>query len=434
MRDKQIQRVREGYVGMDAETMLAVAKAIANATTGVKNLGDGDRVGAAASFTAAAQNVLQELVKAWGTETAKSMLKVKPTLVLENAIAMTGLVELVNGWSVPEKGSVLNDASKLNFQLALEKLKTAMPDPQHWSGKAALGYGHVNKEIQACVQEVIAADAQLQVWMQAQSEQVLYTRRAFSYTKTGLVACLPVAWGIYLYTFSSLASNPFTAAMALNGALTATRVFQYGVSVGALGTLIGFASDHMITVSSMSQFDAVAGKYDAARSRLFIPETAPPLQAAPTSTGTTVRSFGSPSGAGGNFPATSSRPYPVAGSKPYPVAGRTGSYVAGPTNEPVHAPATPDPRPEPNTPATPSQPATPFTPAATPAASAMAQPAGQGSQGAGRGVQKKATTEESAPGDDAVGAAAAVGAEGAERAPIEAAAVRPEQPSTRSTP
>jgi hypothetical protein len=430
LRHKQIQRLREGYVGMDAETTLAVAKAIANATTGVKNLGDGDRVGAAASFTAAAQNVLQELVKAWGTETAKSMLKLKPTLVLENAIAMTGLVELINGWSVPEKGSVLKDASKLNFQLALEKLKTAMPDSQHWSGKAALGYGHLNSEIQACVLEVMAADAELQEWMLAQSGQVLYTRQAFSYTKTGLVACLPVAWGIYLYMFSTMMSNPITVPLAQNTALTATRIFQYGVSIGALGTLIGFASNHMVQVSSMSKFDSVTAKYDAAHKKLFIPDTTAPQLAAPTSTGSTAPVFRSPTGTG-NFPVTSSRSYPVAGSKPYPVAGIQRGQGDTSAKEPVHAqaPTTSERSFESETPAAP-----PTTTGMSGAASLL-QSAGQGSQSVGQAIQgavsqasnalkqppvegKKATAE------DPAGAGAAVGADGAERAPIDAASPR----------
>jgi hypothetical protein len=382
---------------------------------------DNDVAGMSANTGAIFQLVLQESLKEFGSDAVKGMLDQKPTAYLENAIAMMVLLEMLNGIGKPDKGTVLTDTARPNFDAALANLKLASPDELHWSGKAALAYGELNRKIQECVQAVQSADKQLQGYVKTEAELVFNVRQQFGYTKLGLVGCIPVAWAIYAYNFSCLAAEAWIIPGGLPAchfaALEITKKFQIGVIVAALGALateVGFHVDNVASnVAAMRA--AVPGQYDAAREKVPLPNATAHRQAVPATSGTSsVPAFRSPSGSGGNISVTSPRPYPVA------------------TGQEGHADSTKESgRPEaPPTPSAPVTPAATSTQAFTAPAFAQAanttvsQPTNPPKQTAAAG--RHAAAEESAPGTDVEDAGAAVGAGGAERAPIDVVAVSPE--------
>ncbi len=90
----------------------------------------------------------------------------------------------------------------------------------------------------------------------------------------------------------------------------------------AFGALVVEWSMHKDNVAENAvAIGAVRGQYDDAKAKVPLANPTSPRAAAPATGGTKAPTFRSPSGAGANFSASSSRSYPVAGAKPYPVAG-----------------------------------------------------------------------------------------------------------------
>jgi hypothetical protein len=390
---------------------------------------DGDVVGGSASLIAALQGFAQEALKAWGKASVQAMFTQKPTVFLENIIALVTCLELLNGWGNPDKGGVLSDtdkdghgvgASSLNFKLALAELALAIPKEEQWSGPAAEKYVDLNKKMQQCVKAVMAADQRMQSYIDKQARLVLSVRQQFTYTKSTLVLCIFWAW--YKW-YSNPTPIPY---MAMTVGQADSLAFQYKVSALALTAIVGEVTAHCIKVSMNTgeMQREVPQLYDAARTNAAIPTTStPPRIAVPTTSGTTVSQFPTLSGAAGNISVTSSRPYPVASAK-----GGSGSISINSTKEPV----------QPEAPATPAASSTSFTPAATSTTAFTAPPVAQAPQTAksstdvsqprspvkqAAALDEKVTAPGPVPGANVEGAGEAVGAEGTERAPIEVAAI-----------
>jgi hypothetical protein len=408
----------------DAGTFGALLKAILGATTAWKNSGDGDIAGTSASSVAAFQTLLQEALKEWGTANMKDMLKRKPTAYLENAIALVSVLELVNGFGSPDKAAVLSDIAKPNFEAALANLRLAVPDELRWSGPAALAYAELNNKVQQCVQAVQAADVQFQDYVKTQAGLVLSVRQRFTYTKTALVAAIPIAWTVYLCNYTALLAQPenwfiWGEQIAHEEAMAITNKFQATVILTALGNLGYWTYDHVhqVGLNATKMQNSVPGQYDAAKKMAPLANTTVRRSAVTTTAGTsTVSAFPTLSRAGSNISGTSARPYPVAGARPYPVAGASGDYrVAS-----VQDRAQPEAR---------ATAAIPFTPAATspPGFTAPAVPQATHSTKPATAPSENAAATESAPATNVETIGTAVGAEGAERAPIEVAAGSPQR-------
>ena len=389
---------------------------------------DGDIAGMSVNVGSIFQLLLQESLKEFGSESFKELLDQKPTAYLENAVAVVTLLEMINGFGKPDKGTVLTDAAKPNFDAALANLQLAAPDELRWSGKAALAFEELNLRIQECVKAVQSADKDLQGYVKAEAELVFNVRQQFGYTKAALAACIPVAWGIYAYALAAASAEnvlwipPLTPQII---ALQTTKRWQIAfivASLTALGVEVGIHIDNVASNAAAMQA-AVPGQYDAARVKLPMPNlsnaTSSRHAVSTASGGSTVSAFRTPSGAGGSISG--------AASARHSLAAGPGGYGEVSTE-----------RVQPEAPATLSSPATPtamsapaFTPPAVPqpVQTAVSQPTSHRRDSVAAG--EHATAEESAPGVNVAGAAA--GAEGAVRAPIDVTAAAAEQAQDAST-
>ncbi|MEE3064363.1 MAG: EspA/EspE family type VII secretion system effector [Actinomycetota bacterium] len=423
----------------DAAMAAAVLRVIINVTTAYKSSEDNDPAGSAAAGFATFQTVMTEVGRQWAKGELKAFLDKKPTVLLENGIALVSALEFVNGWSTPERASTLN-TSRAFFDSAISKLELAAPDKNRWHGKAAMAYGVTNDRLKDAVRAAMEADKALQNWAKSQSEMVMGIRSQFSYTRTGLTACLFVAYAVYSYVLAqTLAASsvifPISAALAQEAALSATRTFQKGAVGAALIALVAEASYHMAEIHSTTDAweSDVQAKYDAALKMVPIFSDTAPQTVAPTTRATTMPTFHSPRSGEVPVPSSVSSPAPDR-LRGYPVAGGKGGYGGDVTKKPSHAQAPTAP----SAPDAPAQPATPvMTPAAMSAAGNVVQQVGQGLQGAAsqatNAFKQTATPGTKAPdnelthGEKVDGAGAAVGAEGATRAPVDAA-VDPQHP------
>ncbi|MEE6138567.1 EspA/EspE family type VII secretion system effector [Mycobacterium sp. 050128] len=381
---------------------------------------DGDIAGMTISVGTTFQLVLQEGLKALPGDSIKDMLELKPTIYLENAVALVSLLEWFNGFGKPDKGTVLADAAKPNFDAALANLKLAAPDDLRWSGKASLAYGQLIHELQECIKAVQSVDKDLQGYVKSEAELVFNVRQQFAYTKAALAACIPVAWAIYFYALAAASAEnvlwipPLTPQII---ALQTTKRWQIAFIVAALGALGVETGIHIDNVASnaAAMQAAVPAKYDAARAKLTVPNLSNAAGArhavSAAGGGSTAPDFRTPSGAG--ISDTASERHAVA----------TGARDRGdvPTTE----------RAQPEAPAAlSSQDASTATsaPAVTspaisrPAPVAASQPTSHRKETA---AGEQATTDEYTPGVIAAGAGA--GADGAERAPVDVAAGTAEQ-------
>lgn len=383
---------------------------------------DGDIANMSISVGAAFQLVLQEGLKALPGDSIKDMLELKPTLYLENAVALVSLLEWFNGFGKPDKGTVLTDAAKPNFDAALANLKLAAPDELRWSGKASLAYGHLIHELQECIKAVQSVDKDLQGYVKSEAELVFNVRQQFGYTKAALAACIPVAWAIYAYALVAASAEnvlwipPLTPQII---ALQTTKRWQIAFIVAALGALGAETGIHIDKVASnaAAMQAAVPAKYDAARGALTMPYPANALQAVSAASGGSIApDFRRPSAAGATISGAPSGRHAVAiGTRP------RGDLPAGehalseaPAAVPSRAAATATPAPA-------------FTPpvVSQPAPTAVSQPARHRKETGA--AAERAVGGESAPGVEVADFGAAAGAAGAERAPIDVAADTGEQ-------
>ncbi|SOX53768.1 hypothetical protein MAAFP003_2443 [Mycobacterium ahvazicum] len=386
---------------------------------------DGDIAGMSISIGTTFQLVLQEGLKALPGDGIKDMLELKPTLYLENAVALVSLLEWFNGFGKPDKGTVLSDAAKPNFDAALANLKLAAPDDLHWSGKASLAYGQLIHELQECIKAVQSTDKDLQGYLKSEAELVFNVRQQFGYTKAALAACIPVAWAIYFYALAAASAEnvlwipPLTPQII---ALQTTKRWQIAFIVAALGALGVETGIHIDKVASnaAAMQAAVPAKYDAARGALTMPNpsnAAGAHQAVSAAGGGSIApGFRTPSAVGGTASGAPSGRHAVA----------TGTRARG--DLPAREHAQPEaPGAVPSEAAATAPPAPAFTSPAVshPVPTAVSQPARHRKEtGAAAG---QATGGESAPGVEVADVGAAAGAAGAERAPIDVESVTAEQ-------
>jgi hypothetical protein len=407
--------------------ILGFLKACASGVAAYKGSLDNDNTAVATNTAAAFQTLATGLLKDLTSESWKNIIKASPTDPLEYAIAILSALECINGFGNPDKGAVLKDTAKSNFETAFAYLKLATPDPLHWSGAASTAYGALITKAQECVRALQAADSDLAGYVKNQANLVLSVRQKYTYTKAGLLGCIPIVWAVYAKALAYYTTEFwYEPELAETAAKTFTIKFQLGLIGAAFTELTGFTLYYVfeeLPANTSAMRGKVLSQYDAARGLVPLPHATAAPQAVPTTPGSTVSAFPTLSGAGGNISVTSSRPYPVAGSE-----GGYGDSTTehGSGDAPVTEPGQPE---APATPSTAATPSTPFTPAATSTPAFTAPTVSQTTQPTKPATApgERATANESAPGADVERAGAAESAGGAERAPIEVAAGSPEQ-------
>jgi hypothetical protein len=428
---------------------IAIAKFCASTPSVYKSGAvDNDIQAMSANIATAAVGLIQATIAEWGGDIGKTIgsellgelqdvVNAKPTTWLDGAIIAVSALECINGFGNPDKAPFLTGVAAERFDNVLSELELAYPDELRWSGEGAQAYGELNRKIQQCVEKVQATDRELQGYVKKQAEAVLEIRRQFLWTKTALNGFIPIAWAVYARAYvknlalapakTGLVAGSFAAMVwAKAEALKETKTFQKRVIAGEFTALMFELMNYIykeVAGNVTAMRNSVPAHYDDAKKMVSLPQSTAPRQAVPTTTRTSADSaFPTLSGAGGGASRAPSRPYPVAGG--------AGVRADVSTTEPV----LPKPRPTSDGPAAPSG---PVTPAAASAAAFTAPSVAQGTQTTRAAVDpaqpmdprkptaapgERVTARESVPGASVEGAVAAMDAEAAERAPIEAAA------------
>jgi uncharacterized protein YukE len=416
--------------------MIQLVKFCGATLSGYKSYVDEDYVGVGANIAIGLQTLVQQGLQDLGTETMKDILGTRPTLPLDFAIGLLTALDYINGMSKPDTApSITDGGAKPNFDAAIAHLKSALPERAQWSGKAADEYQTLIQNMQACLEGVQAADKDLHDAVKRQADMVMKVRWAFHITKVGLVAMYAPAWAIYASVFLSTAAAGGNVEAAQLAATAATRKFQFVCIGTALTAETVSALTHMqcVTANATEMMATVVPKYAEAKGKVQVPtpkalRTAAPSTPAPITVGA--------------FPKL-----PGAGAAAYPVAGAAGDSRRGAaaTQEPAHAQAprasgasdslgeppltTPEPAPT-----AAAMPAFTMATQAAKLAKSAAEPINQlvdKVTGAAKEAAAKDTHRDvapKAPKPDGAGAGAAVGAEGAERAPVDGSTTR--EPAT----
>lgn len=163
--------------------------------------GDWASLGAAAStivgkglIYAAKQNAT--LKKAVDTVGKKALPT--PTAIVDAAALAVTVVDLLNGFGTPNSGSAVSTATD-KFNLFLKDLDPGcIPDPRDWSGTAATAYiGQVN-ELKGYVEQMKALDQTLKGHLSSQAAQVKQAHLCCTVNVAVLTAAAGIALALYL--------------------------------------------------------------------------------------------------------------------------------------------------------------------------------------------------------------------------------------------
>ncbi len=366
-----------------------------------------------------------------GTAGAKQFAK--GLSIIAWTITIVDLMELTIGFGPPTEGADLKAGSQ-QFSALAAQLTSALPKNESWEGSASDAYADLDTALQNLAQSMAALDSQLASLVENQAEWVTHARFIFGILKDVLLAAMIIEMIMTLTVpapAGPIAAKAFAIAVATLG---------IGVATTCIGTVTYFS------VTNGQKAEALANQYADLASGTT--QTGQFAQAkVTTSEQSTVSSFDAISNSMSGMSALSAIPAPAApaakasnGSEDERSALTAQTSAGGPpaAGSP-ETPATPDP----TTPSTPS--ATMPNVAQLSAMSGQAsklsgqlsQPANLVSQAAGQLQQmvqsaqqgqgaaapaEEAVTEEAALAGDAAGAGAGVGTQGAERAPVEAAA------------
>lgn len=401
-----------------------------------------DWVGLGANLGALAGKAMWYAKGQWKTlvdalaKSGKSVLPT-PTAIIDVTMVAVSIVDLFNGFGPPDKGAAFTSGvDKLsNVKLQLE---AAVPDARDWDGRAAQAYADQNAALQALVETMQQLDKQMQALVANQGAEVQKAHTAISVTLLGLVVAQGIALALYII--------PIVGA-EISCAWQIVAAFAAGATV--------LAFEMFTLANSMSlgnEVNAVALQYGEVQKNATLTGSFSRIQL-PEATETRVASFKAISESMTGISAFTQLPTvaSLAGA-----AGAVGPSASADAQAKVSAfTETPSEATPVDAPATPPAPAfTPPTLAQVSAASAQTAKmsghvsqhmnlfnqtmgsvqslASMGQQGQGAAAPaEEAVAEEAAaaaaPAEatlagDVEGAGAALGAQGAERAPIDVAA------------
>ncbi|WP_244193476.1 EspA/EspE family type VII secretion system effector [Mycobacterium nebraskense] len=349
-------------------------------------------------------------------------------------ITVVEILELTTGFGPPDEGDDLK-AGAQQFDTLSEQLKAALPE-DNWRGSASDAYANLDTSLQDLAQTMAGLDLQMTDLVENQAEWVTHMRLAFGILKDVLLAAFVIE---IVMTFLPPPAGPVPA-----------RAFALTVS----GLGIAAATSFLATLCTYSfenakKADALTSQYTQAASGAV--QTGSLAQAKVASTGeSSVSSFEAVSASMSGMPAVTAAPVPAVAA---PVKPRNGADdERAPASTQMSAAdtgvgATAD------APTTPDQ-TTPSTPAAAmPTLAQVSAMSGQTSKLSGQlsqhsqlvnqamgqiqqltqmaqqGQGAAAPAEKAALTSDVEGAEAGLGTDGAQRAPIEAAAASTEHAS-----
>jgi len=368
-------------------------------------------------------------------ESGKNVLPT-PTAIIDVTIVAISVVDLFNGFGPPDKGAAFTSGvDKLDNVKA--QLEAAVPDARDWDGRAAQAYAAQNAALRALVEQMQELDKQMQALVASQGAEVQKAHTAISETQLGLVVAQGIALALYIIP---IVGAEISCAWQIVAAFAAgATVLAFEMSTLANSMFLG------------NGVNALALQYGEVQKNAMLTGSFAKIQVA-EAVETRVASFKAISESMTGTSAFATMPTVSSLAR---AAGAVGESASADAQAKVSAfsetPSDAAPVETPDTPAAPAAPAfTPPTLAQVSAASAQTAKmsghvsqhmnlvnqtmgsvqslASMGQQGQGaaapaeEALAEEAAHAEAALAGDVEGAGAAMGAPGAERAPIDVAA------------
>ena len=332
-------------------------------------------------------------------------------------------LELTTGFGPPDDGGALNTGSA-QFTEVYQKLASALPD-DHWQGSAAQAYADRDTTLQTNAQTLADLDSELAAIVKNQSEWVTHMRLGFGILKDLLFVAVVIEF--------FMQAMPGAGVFASKGFAITVSAIGITLALGMLSTLGAFSGINAVAA------DKLTDKYNDVAKSLSPSDASTPTTEVLTAAESTVSGFDAvPAGVSGT-PATPG-PAGLAGGGS-PADERQGAATPGTPG--AATPGTPDATATPDA-TTPPAPASTM-PTVTQLAAMSGQTAnlpGQPSRYADLANQKigeirraaltrqqsegAASDTEATGAEDVTGAGAALGAEAAERAPVDVGAAGPQ--------
>jgi hypothetical protein len=339
-----------------------------------------------------------------------------PTYIVDLAMNVITYIDFLNGVADPNKGEIF-DTGKLQLELADSKLEAAVPDKGKWDGDAAEAYAAQNALMRILAQKMQELDKQMQALLQEQADAVQEAHRCCLYSLMTLVFAQGIALLLWVNA-TPLASVKFQLATVLP--------IYAAVAYEELAALLKSSN-------VADEVDKLAAAYNdvtqSAPGKMSIPENEVPEAAE-----SYISSFEAVSASMSGMSSSSDM------STLASLVSTAGERVSADKRALLSALAGDGETPGDRTPVKTPE-GTPETPVSTPpilaGLAAMSRQAAKPSGSAYPQTKAAARTaeaaaEEAAPAEatvvgDVEGAGAAVGVAAAERAPIDVAAVGPQQ-------
>ncbi|KLO34901.1 hypothetical protein AWC17_00815 [Mycobacterium nebraskense] len=136
--------------------------------------------------------VLADALKTQGTKTLPT-----PTAIVDVAMVAISAVDLLNGFWTPDKGASFTSGAD-KYETVYLYLGEAAPDPRDWNGDAAKAYADATVALQALVQTMQDLDKKMQTLMADQGSEVAKAHNCIAVTLLGLVIAQGIALAMYL--------------------------------------------------------------------------------------------------------------------------------------------------------------------------------------------------------------------------------------------
>ncbi|UXA07115.1 hypothetical protein KXD96_02845 [Mycobacterium sp. SMC-2] len=136
--------------------------------------------------------VLADALKTSGTKVLPT-----PTAIVDVAMVAISAVDLLNGFWTPDKGASFTSGAD-KYETVYLYLGEAAPDSRDWSGDAAKAYADATAALQALVQTMQDLDKKMQTLMANQGSEVAKAHNCIAVTLLGLVIAQGIALAMYL--------------------------------------------------------------------------------------------------------------------------------------------------------------------------------------------------------------------------------------------
>ncbi|MGD1240067.1 EspA/EspE family type VII secretion system effector [Mycobacterium seoulense] len=229
--------------------------------------------------------VLADALKTQGTKTLPT-----PTAIIDVAMVAISAVDLLNGFWTPDKGASFTSGAD-KYETVYLYLNEAAPDPRDWSGDAARAYADATAALQALVQTMQDLDKKMQTLMADQGSEVAKAHNCIAMTLLGLVIAQGIALALYLIPVVGheiSAAWQIIAAFAACATVLAFEMFTLSNSMSlssqihAVALEYGVVAEKAIPTSSFARIEVKGAEETTAGDFKAISASMSAFTAAPT--------------------------------------------------------------------------------------------------------------------------------------------------------